>query len=275
MLLQVGWVMAHPPGLSSMEIQLQADALRVSTTFSLQDIEALLPMDNDLDAEISDEELAVAKPKVMAWVINRLVIGTADTVFAAKALEIQFDEQNNARIDLLYPRPEHRDISLSSELLSLMPIGHQQFVTVRSAEGKPLLEKMLTRADYSLSLQANLEQSSSSATFWSFFTLGIEHILTGYDHLLFLLGLLAVTHRFGAALKIVTFFTLAHSMTLACAGLNVIDLPSSVIEPLIAATIVYVGVENLWCGTQPKGRHWLTFGFGLIHGFGFYRQKDI
>lgn len=114
--------------------------------------------------------------------------------------------------------------------------------------------------------------------FADFLKLGVEHILTGYDHLLFLFGLLAVTHSFWPAIKIITFFTVAHSLTLACAALNVVELPSSFVEPFIAATIVYVGGENLIRGDHPRGRHWLTFGFGLVHGFGFasvLREMDI
>jgi uncharacterized membrane-anchored protein YitT (DUF2179 family) len=93
-----------------------------------------------------------------------------------------------------------------------------------------------------------------------------------------LFALLAVTHSFWPAIKIITFFTIAHSFTLALAGLNLIELPSSFVEPFIAATIVYVAVENLIRGDHPKGRHWLTFGFGLVHGFGFasvLQEMDI
>jgi hydrogenase/urease accessory protein HupE len=106
-------------------------------------------------------------------------------------------------------------------------------------------------------------------TFWGFLTLGIEHILTGYDHLLFLFGLLIVTDRFLPALKVITCFTIAHSITLGVAAFDLVQLPSRVVEPAIAASIVYVGVENIVRRGGPKGRWKLTFVFGLIHGFGF------
>jgi hydrogenase/urease accessory protein HupE len=99
--------------------------------------------------------------------------------------------------------------------------------------------------------------------------LGVRHILTGYDHLLFLFGLLLVARGFFAALNIITSFTIAHSITLAVATLRVVQIPSRIVEPLIAASIVFVGVENLLRGGIPKSRRLLTFGFGLIHGFGF------
>ena len=110
---------------------------------------------------------------------------------------------------------------------------------------------------------------AKSTTFNDFLLLGIEHILTGYDHLLFLLSLLIVTRSFWPAFKIITYFTIAHSITLALAGLNIIDIPGNIVEPLIAATIVYVAVENILRDGKPKGRQWLTFFFGLVHGFGF------
>src|SRR5262249_37382375 len=88
-------------------------------------------------------------------------------------------------------------------------------------------------------------------------------------HLLFLLGLLVVCRRFRTVAGIITCFTVAHSVTLALAALNVVTLPSRIVEPLIAATIVVVGIENLVRGDEPKGRWVLTFAFGLVHGLGF------
>lgn len=107
-------------------------------------------------------------------------------------------------------------------------------------------------------------------TFGAFLWLGIQHIWTGYDHLLFLFALLVVCRSFRSIVWIVTSFTLAHSLTLALATLELVHLPARIVEPLIAVTIVFVGVENLISrGAEPKGRWALTFGFGLIHGFGF------
>jgi hydrogenase/urease accessory protein HupE len=101
------------------------------------------------------------------------------------------------------------------------------------------------------------------------FALGVEHILTGYDHLLFLGGLLIACRSLRTMLGVVTSFTVAHSVTLALAGLGFVRLSSGIVEPLIAASIVFVGVENLWARDEPRFRWALTFAFGLIHGFGF------
>ncbi len=102
-----------------------------------------------------------------------------------------------------------------------------------------------------------------------FVRLGIEHILTGYDHLLFLLALLIGASSFWRVLGIVTAFTLAHSITLSLAVLGLVHAPASVVEPLIAASIVWVAVGNLLGRGRPWDRVAVTFGFGLVHGLGF------
>ncbi|MGH8612027.1 MAG: HupE/UreJ family protein [Gammaproteobacteria bacterium] len=106
-------------------------------------------------------------------------------------------------------------------------------------------------------------------TFGAFLRLGVEHILTGYDHLLFLFALLIVSPGLWPSIKIITAFTLAHSITLGLATFDIVAVPSAIVEPLIAATIVYVGVENLVRREAPRGRWFLIFIFGLVHGFGF------
>jgi hydrogenase/urease accessory protein HupE len=109
-----------------------------------------------------------------------------------------------------------------------------------------------------------------------YFLLGVEHIFTGYDHLAFLFGLLVIASARGLRgglryiLGIVTAFTVAHSFTLIAAGLGWVRLASRIVEPAIALSIAYVALENLALGDREPRRRWLlTFGFGLIHGFGF------
>lgn len=104
--------------------------------------------------------------------------------------------------------------------------------------------------------------------FFSFLKLGVEHIFTGYDHILFLVALLLPGGNLSQLLKIVTAFTIAHSLTLTLAALNIVTLPTALVESIIALSIVYVAAENLW-RKQIGHRPWLTFGFGLIHGLGF------
>ena len=102
-----------------------------------------------------------------------------------------------------------------------------------------------------------------------FFRLGVEHILTGYDHLLFLVALLLRGGRLLSLLKIITAFTIAHSITLALSVLGIVTIPNGIIEPVIAASIVWVALENVLLRGVPSQRWLVSFLFGLVHGFGF------
>ncbi|WP_347986032.1 HupE/UreJ family protein [Methylomonas sp. AM2-LC] len=269
---------AHAPGLSSMDVRLNTDNTLVKVTFALQDIEAFAPMDSDLDAEVSDAERDAAKPSIAKLLAEQLHISIDGSQYVPIAPgKVEFDQQNNAHVTFTYQATPKQQLTIDSRFLSQLPEGHQQYLTLRDDSGKTLVEKMLLKQDaqlnYSVIAEGRAQQTAAQYTwlgsFSDFFKLGVEHILTGYDHLLFLFALLAVTHSFWPALKIITFFTIAHSITLACAGLSLIELPSSFVEPVIALTIIYVSLENVFRGDHPKGRQWLTFGFGLIHGFGF------
>ena len=104
----------------------------------------------------------------------------------------------------------------------------------------------------------------------SFFALGVEHILTGYDHLLFLFALMIGGGSAWSLVKIVTAFTLAHSVTLTAAALDLIVLPGQLVESAIALSIAYVGLENLFILERSTSKRWLVaLVFGLVHGFGF------
>jgi hypothetical protein len=103
----------------------------------------------------------------------------------------------------------------------------------------------------------------------SFFLLGIEHILSGWDHILFLLSLLLRSGGWFSVAKIITAFTIAHSVTLALAVLQIVSLPDRLVEAVIALSIAFVAAENLFF-RPAVGRRWLvSFAFGLVHGFGF------
>jgi len=104
----------------------------------------------------------------------------------------------------------------------------------------------------------------------SYIQIGFEHIVPkGTDHILFILGLFLLSTHLRPLLWQVTMFTIAHTITLGLAMHNVIQLPASVVEPLIALSIAYVGVENVYAKTLHKSRLVLVFLFGLLHGLGF------
>ncbi|MCY2959011.1 MAG: HupE/UreJ family protein [Planctomycetota bacterium] len=102
----------------------------------------------------------------------------------------------------------------------------------------------------------------------SYVVLGFEHILTGYDHIAFLVALVVASRRLKSILAVVTAFTLAHSITLALASLGYVRVPSSIVEPAIAASIAYVAFRNVF-GARTRTLWPAAFGFGLVHGLGF------
>ncbi len=119
-----------------------------------------------------------------------------------------------------------------------------------------------------------------------YFPMGVEHILSGPDHILFLVGLLLLPLTFRQLVALITAFTVAHSMTLALSVLDVVNLPVVFVESMIALSIVYVGLENIWelrhidvhsdFLSPWRRRLMIAFGFGLVHGFGFsYILKEI
>ena len=117
--------------------------------------------------------------------------------------------------------------------------------------------------------EATVDLDATRTGWIDFIVMGAEHILSGPDHLLFLLALLALAKGFWPIVRIVTGFTIAHSITLSLAALGVVNVPGSIVEPLIAATIIWVALENLVAPAQTRWR-WLVAGvFGLIHGLGF------
>jgi hypothetical protein len=141
--------------------------------------------------------------------------------------------------------------------------GKREEVTFTDAEPDYLFDTEY--ADGSASTPARA--GSLTQALARFFRLGVDHIFLGYDHICFLIALLVVG-RFRELVKIVTSFTAAHTITLILASLQIVRLPPRLVECAIAATIVYVAVENL-LRTSLAHRWMLTFGFGLIHGLGF------
>jgi hypothetical protein len=155
-------------------------------------------------------------------------------------------------------------LKVRSTLYEVMPAGHQHMMSVR-AHGflhEAILEAGRTDATFDATKPSTLK------IMWQFVRLGVEHIFAGYDHLAFLLGLLVATATLGSLVKIITSFTIAHSITLALATFNLVNLPSRLTESLIAVSIAYVAAENLLDFRVMK-RYYITFFFGLIHGFGF------
>lgn len=117
------------------------------------------------------------------------------------------------------------------------------------------------------------DPTTSRPSFLSYLRLGVWHILTGYDHLLFLAALALAAVTIQDFLKLILTFTAAHSITVTLSAMNIVRLPPWFVEPFIAATIIYVAVENVVLPRRVStpSRLAVAFGFGLVHGLGFAR----
>jgi hydrogenase/urease accessory protein HupE len=149
--------------------------------------------------------------------------------------------------------------------------NHQTFINVY--EGEALRHQAILDARHpSMEYYAGSWQGVG-AVLGVFVPSGLEHILIGPDHILFLVGLLLLGGSAARLGLIVTAFTLGHSVTLSLAALDLYTPPAFIIEPLIALSIVLVGVDNLLVGQAPADgrdlRPWMAGLFGLVHGFGF------
>ena len=145
--------------------------------------------------------------------------------------------------------------------------NHQTFVNFYDA-GELTSQAILGGDDGSTEYFVGSRQGTL-AVIQKFVPQGVHHILIGPDHLLFLTGLLLLGGDVRRLLLVITAFTVAHSVTLALAVLGVVQPPGSIVEPVIALSIVYVGADNLLVSGGRDMRVWIALVFGLIHGFGF------
>ena len=156
------------------------------------------------------------------------------------------------------------DIVYRSTVLTASDPGARQVVLIGEGENAP--QALLDAGNTTVTLSA--PAPSLLSTMQRYLVTGIEHIFLGYDHIAFLVGVVLWARRIVPVIKIVTAFTVAHSITLSLAALNIVVIPSIVVEPAIAASIVFVAIENFF--SRDIDRRWrVTFAFGLIHGFGF------
>lgn len=149
-----------------------------------------------------------------------------------------------------------KQLEVEAMFLASLPFGHRHLVHAGAA-------------DVALTMGSRVFSfAPTAAPLPSFLLMGLEHIGTGADHLLFLLALVLVRGRLRDALLTITAFTVGHSISLACATLGVFAPSPRVVEPLIALSVAFVGFENLRA-PDPRLRFRLTLPFGLVHGFGF------
>lgn len=259
---------AHDPGLSAAEVRVSGAQIAVHLSIARSDIERVLGLDADNDGQQTRAELAVASQRLESFARSAIEIWFADRRAAPSAVEISLKEAGTIDFQINFDREAESHIRIRSAAIKSLARGHRQYVSVVDERGNKLGEKMLDAAVDEFQLDINIPLSPPAQSILQFVGLGVAHILTGYDHLVFLLGLLLAGAGFKDVAKIITSFTAAHSLTLALSTFELVRVPPGVVEPLIAVSIVYVGLENIF-RRDLKWRWLLTFGFGLVHGFGF------
>lgn len=150
----------------------------------------------------------------------------------------------------------------------------EDLVIAEIEQGQLTFENETIEAEYNAALKRlrmrRLGAMSFEKKFAIFTKAGFEHIIPkGFDHIIFVLGLLFSCLHFRALLLQVTAFTVAHSITLAFASLGLIKIPGSIVEPLIALSIVWIAIENCVFKKPTNWRYLVVFSFGLLHGLGF------
>ena len=223
-------------------------------------------------AELLRKEVDPSTPDFQEYLSSELNVKTWDSECPLAHVEKAPPEATgNWIIHLQFRCPrEVKDLAITSTLFLDLDETHTQFARLAPPDdpGKSLREAVLKESNTSFQIpDVHTGGSAASDRAWSFFKLGIEHLLTGYDHILFLLTVI-IAMSLMDTVKAVTAFTVAHSLTMALAFLHLVSLPSSIVEPLIALTIIYVAGENILARNVRK--MWLLTGlFGLVHGLGF------
>ena len=170
------------------------------------------------------------------------------------------------RMRFTIPREQPGALTIDTNLFPYDP-QHQTFINVY--EAGELRQQLIFNAGSQEHTYYLGTVQGALAVMKTFIPSGIHHILIGPDHILFLVGLLLTGGSLGALVRIVTAFTLGHSVTLSLAALNLVTPPATIIEPAIALSIVFVGADNLVRGDGRDLRAWVALVFGLVHGFGF------
>jgi hypothetical protein len=273
---------AHKPSDSYLTLERQGAAVQGRWDIALRDLDAATTLDANGDGEITWGEVRAKRAEIAAYALSRLDLasgGTACPLGAADALIDQHSDGAYAvlRLSAKCPQPGP---ALSVEYRLLFDIDPTH---------RGLLQYVEDGRTHSAIFSAEARaQTLGAGTAWQQLTAyvheGVWHIWLGFDHILFLLSLLlpAVLLRRGGAwqpaesfrgafwdvARIVTAFTVAHSITLTLAALNIVSLPSRWIESAIALSVVLAAINNVF-PVVSHGRWLAAFGFGLIHGFGF------
>lgn len=294
LLAALSWVapaVAHKASDSYLQLDATASGLTVRWDIALRDLDAAIDLDVDENGKLTWGEVKAGWPAIESYALQRLSISGCKLRLVDRGLE----RRNDGAYAVMFLKSEcvlTRVPAIGYSLFREVDPTHRGIAKIQIA-GQPDALSLLDPTQPAAAGQTGGSDTVVSATATGqnaitspggFLREGVRHILTGYDHVLFLLCLLLpsvmrrtphgwrpVDHLSQAVLPvigIVSAFTVAHSITLGLAALKIVSLPSSFIEPAIAVTIVLAALDNVW-PVFPVRRVIVTFFFGLIHGFGF------
>ena len=267
LLLATVSVEAHPIPFSYLDLRVEERAVEASLVAHIIDLAhdlEIVPPERLLDPVV-----AAQYAEAMAELVeHRLQVASGEQSFTLDWLppEVLPDRQS-VRLRFRYGFDQRPGVLDVGTLLFPYDPRHQTFLNVYESgelRRQAIIDASHPRVEYFLGTW-----QGTRAVVERFLPLGMHHILTGADHLLFLVGLLLLGGSVRQLLLVVTAFTLAHSVTLTLAALDVFSPPATIVEPAIALSIVWVGADNLLVGGGRDMRAWIAFAFGLIHGFGF------
>ncbi|MBN9162550.1 MAG: HupE/UreJ family protein [Myxococcales bacterium] len=272
---------AHTIGLSTGEYTARGASVVGTLAFARAEVGSLVPsIDANRDGHLTPAEVASARSVLKDKVLGRIAVSAGGERCAPVITDVGLMEEDGLLLSGRWDcartgEPFEVEVGVLDDLAR----GHRHIAraVTRGATHDEVLhggERRFTIApdedarSPGAAPEAKREASERGTSAWAFFKMGLEHILTGYDHLVFILGLVLVRAHLRSLLVIVTAFTIAHSITLALAVLDVWAPSPQIIEPAIALSIAYVGIENFF--VKHASKRWrITFPFGLVHGFGF------
>jgi hydrogenase/urease accessory protein HupE len=266
---------AHPVPFTYLDLRLQPgslDGVLVAHIFDLAHDLGIEPAERLLDPAVASQQSAA----IATLFTGRLTVAANGVTLTPQwsTAEVVTDRQS-LKLGVRYALAGPAGTVLVRASMFPYDPQHQTFLNIY--EGSGLTQAILDHGRPDFEYFAGTRQGAL-AVVQKFLPAGIHHILIGPDHLLFLVGLLLLGGTVRRLALIVTSFTVAHSITLSLAALNIVSPPARIIEPAIALSIVYVGADNLLIRDGRDVRAWIAFAFGFIHGFGFanvLREMDL
>jgi hypothetical protein len=259
---------AHKTNLTVGKIVVDGAELRYRLGVSAHDLAVVLDIPTDLVAPIPAGRFVERRDLLIEYLDEKLAVIADGHRCPRISLDIRTDKlPDEVVLDLVFRCPASpRQLHIAYRLFFGVDPGHRALGTIDAGGGPE--EYLLDRAFADIEVDV-AAPGRSLAAFGRLVVLGIEHILAGLDHVLFVVALLLGGGSFLALVRIVTAFTFAHSLTLSLAWFGLLDLPSRPVEILIAASVAYVAVENA-VGRGFSHRWLVAFAFGLVHGLGFF-----